>query len=267
MNEYTNAYYEMIANGTYSSAAALVPIVNNIIKPKSVLDVGCGQGGWLRAWQGSGVEDFLGVDGDYVDKTRLVIPKKKFMPYDLKTPLKLNRKFDLVMSLEVAEHLEKEYAGIFINSLVSHSDVIFFSAAIPGQLGNHHVNEQWPSYWVKLFATRGYKCYDILRPKIWKLSDIEISYRQNSMIFATESAAKRLGLSSMGNNSMLDIAHPELFELRANQPVEKTETAPGPEAPQNDPQIIKIKQILKDSPIGPVLKKINKLRIKIKSSI
>lgn len=264
MTEYSNAYYEMISNGTYSSAAALVPIVNNILHPKSVLDVGCGQGGWLRAWQANGVDNFLGVDGDYVDRKRLVIPKNKFRPYDLKKPLKLKRKFDLVMTLEVAEHLEKEYAGIFINSLVQHSDVILFSAAIPGQLGTHHVNEQWPSYWVKLFATRGYKCFDILRPKIWTLSDIEISYRQNTMIFATKQAAKRLGLEGSRTNRPLDIAHPELFALRANQPATQPEAIAPVE--QNLTQKQMIKKLLKDSPAGPTLQKINRLRVKIKNS-
>lgn len=214
MTEYTQDFFDLITKGSIKSASKVVPIVNKIVKPKSVLDIGGGNGAWLQAWPKVGVKDILCVDGDYVDVENLQIPKDKFMPHDLTKPLNLKRKFDLAMTLEVAEHLDKRYAKTFVKSLTTHSDVIFFSAALPGQSGVHHVNEQWASYWAKLFADQGYKCYDVLRPQIWTDKDIELWYRQNCLIFATNKAAKRLKL--VASIAPLDVVHPELFSYHLN---------------------------------------------------
>jgi 2-polyprenyl-3-methyl-5-hydroxy-6-metoxy-1,4-benzoquinol methylase len=62
-------------------------------------------------------------------------------------PLDLEKEFDLVVSLEVAEHLPASAADQFVNTLVKHGKKILFSAAIPGQGGQDHLNEQWPDYW------------------------------------------------------------------------------------------------------------------------
>jgi SAM-dependent methyltransferase len=209
MVKYSQEFFDHHASGSTKSATRLVPIVRNLVKPKSVLDIGCGNGGWLKAWQRAGVRDVVGVDGDYVDRDKLYIAKNKFVAHDLTTPLDLKRKFDLVMTLEVGEHLDRKYAKTFVKSLVNHGDVVFFSAALPGQGGTHHVNEQWPSYWAKLFAVHGYECFNVLRPLIWEDTAIEVWYRQNCMIFASPKAAKRLRLRR--NDVPLDMVHPELF--------------------------------------------------------
>ena len=92
----------------------------------------------------------------------LPIPKKNFFAVDLKRPLQLERRFDLVLSLEVAEHLPEECAATFVESLIGLGSVILFSAAIPFQGGTHHVNEQWSNYWVKNFQEREYVVIDTL---------------------------------------------------------------------------------------------------------
>ncbi len=108
----------------------VIPIIMSITTPKSVLDVGCGIGTWLKVFEEHGIKDYLGVDGNYVDFKKLKISQEKFHTQDLREYWSLNRKFDLVISLEVAEHLPEANADQFVKILVEHSDSIIFSAAI-----------------------------------------------------------------------------------------------------------------------------------------
>lgn len=143
---YDKAFFDSQSDGAQASAAAVVPLVKRLLSPNSVLDVGCGPGTWVARWITEGVTDAIGVDGDYVDRSSLRIPAGQFVAADLEDPLHLGRTFDLVQSLEVAEHLDEVHADAFVASLARHGDTVLFSAALPGQGGAHHVNEQWPSY-------------------------------------------------------------------------------------------------------------------------
>ena len=153
------------------------------VQPNTVIDVGCGVGTWLAVLAENGVADVWGIDGDYVDRALLQIPEERFLPHDLTKPVHLERRFDLVLSLEVAEHLPADSAPTLIDSLVSLGPVILFSAAIPYQGGTHHVNEQWPEYWARHFAARGYVPVDCVRRQIWQLDDVQWCYAQNILLF------------------------------------------------------------------------------------
>lgn len=193
----------------------VVPIVLELFRPGSVVDVGCGLGAWLATFQEHGVSDILGIDGDYVDKEMLYISPQDFKTIDLNRPFTLNRTFDLAVCLEVAEHLQAEHANDFVESLTRLAPIILFSAAIPLQSGTHHVNEQWPDYWAQKFATRGFVPVDALRKRIWSNSDIQVFYRQNIMFFCTEQAlASNSALAKEfkeTNREMLSIVHPEQY--------------------------------------------------------
>src|SRR2546426_3691918 len=76
-------------------------------KPASILDVGCGICTWLKAALDYGVSDIFGVDGIEIPESQLLIPRAFFMWRDLEKPLSLGRRFDLVLCLEVAEHLSE----------------------------------------------------------------------------------------------------------------------------------------------------------------
>jgi hypothetical protein len=91
-----------------------------------------------------------------VNKNRLKIPKECFAEVELDKGISVDRKYDLAISVEVAEHLPPNAADIFIESIVKASDIVLFSAAIPFQGGTNHINEQWPEYWNKLFNKNGY---------------------------------------------------------------------------------------------------------------
>jgi SAM-dependent methyltransferase len=202
---YTPAFFDDLAHDTKESAHAVVPVVNELLQPASVLDVGCGVGTWLAEWNKAGVPDLVGIDGDYVSKASLQVRRDRFVSADLRKPFSLGRRFDLVQSLEVAEHLDEACADTFVESLASHGDTVLFSAAIPGQGGTHHVNEQWPSYWSEKFARAGYTVYDVIRPQIWTDPRIKVFYRQNILLFAR-------GRSFDGAVTRLDVVHPELWQ-------------------------------------------------------
>lgn len=179
----------------------VVPILFDITSPKSVLDVGCGIGTWLKVFAEHGVSDYLGVDGEYVDLSMLEISKDNFQAQDLRKKWNLKRKFDLVVSLEVAEHLPAECADEFVESLVAHGDTILFSAAIPGQGGQNHINEQPPQYWQSKFEKHGFFFHDIIRPLIWDNEEIDWWYRQNIFLLRKNPPLTK----------PLFTIHPELF--------------------------------------------------------
>jgi hypothetical protein len=132
-------------------------------------------------WHEQGVDDGLGLDGDYVDTTRLHIPADEFRAVDLERPPAPDRRFDLAMSVEVAEHLAPATADGFVTLLTALAPVVLFSAAIPGQGGVEHVNEQWPALGRAL--VHGFEPYDVVRPLVWAIRLWRRS-TQNLLIFA-----------------------------------------------------------------------------------
>jgi len=187
------------------AAQEIVPRIIELFNPKSVVDVGCGIGTWLSVFKEKGIEDILGIDGDFVNQNRLTISVENFLPSDLEKKFQINRKFDLALSLEVAEHLRPESADTYIESLTSLSDIIIFSAAIPGQGGQNHLNEQWPDYWEKKFRSRGFISYDNFRTEFWENQKIEWWYRQNILLYA------KVDNLNLVEKTPLRFVHPELF--------------------------------------------------------
>jgi len=182
---YDREFFDWVAHGAARSAANLIPVLMPLA-PASVLDVGCGRGVWLQQWRKLGVSDVIGVDGDYVARESLVVPSECFIPHDLQQPLRLGRKFDVVECLEVAEHIPEAAAEILIDSLCTHGGVILFSAAVPGQGGEFHVNEQPYSYWRAKFRTRGYAMLDVIRPQVIANLRVEPWYRYNCFLFVSK---------------------------------------------------------------------------------
>ncbi len=203
---YTPEFYRELAS-VRQSADEILPLVLDLLHPTSIVDIGCGAGHWLASAVQFGVKDVLGVDGSWALNAELAIPAEKFIARDLRVPLSLGRKFDLALSLEVAEHLPASHARKLVRSLCQAADVVLFSAAIPGQGGRHHVNEQWPSYWALIFQEFEYECYDLMRPRIWDSPKIAWYYAQNILIFAREGFLQRLGPPARP----LPLVHPALW--------------------------------------------------------
>lgn len=201
---------------TSYAAEKILAILLSAFKIKNAIDIGCGVGTFLSILERKGLTDFLGLDGNWVDRDLLAIPADKFMPVDLKAMPKLNRTYDLLICLEVAEHLPSEYAATFIGKLCELSKIILFSAAIPRQKGASHLNEAWQSYWAKLFTDNGYFPLDLVRPKIWNDSAIPFWYRQNALVYVKQ---VELSPAPVKKSFPLDVVHPELYLSKINQPV------------------------------------------------
>ncbi|WP_276748003.1 methyltransferase domain-containing protein [Chlorogloeopsis fritschii] len=197
------------------SAREIIPLLLELIQPYSVVDVGCGTGTWLSVFKEFGIEDCLGIDGDYIDTEKLQISPAEFLSFDLKKPLQINRKFDLVVSLETAQNLPIDCAKIFIDSLTNLGSVILFSAAIPSQGGTSRFNEQWPDYWVQHFQKNGYIVIDYLRKKIWNHENVEPCHAQNLLFFVNHNCIEKYPLLyrefKNTDTSQLAIVHPQIY--------------------------------------------------------
>ncbi len=220
--------YPSWLRGSRESAAVVVPLLLDEIAPRSVVDVGCGLGAWLGVFVERGVSDVLGLDGPWVDQTLLEIPAAAFRVADLREPLRVGRRFDLALSLEVAHLLEPALAEQLVLSLTSLSDVVVFSAAIPGQGGIGHLNEQWPGFWAELFAARSFAATDPFRLRLWEEPDVKWWFAQNTVCFVAAPALARLaslGRHACVNGSPLRLVHPGCLAALVD-----TTRAPAPHA-------------------------------------
>ncbi|MGA9421387.1 MAG: class I SAM-dependent methyltransferase [Rhodanobacteraceae bacterium] len=201
------------------SARTLIHLLREALPIASALDVGCARGTWLQAWREAGVEDVFGVDGDYVDRSTLHIPSDRFRAADLAHPIDLGRRFDLVQSLEVAEHVRADAADGFVDNLVRHSrGLVLFSAAPPGQGGEFHVNEQPYDYWRRKFDAHGFTAFDWLRPLIADDRHISFWYRYNTLLYvhrdSVESLPERVRVARIDDNARIADIAPAWFRLR-----------------------------------------------------
>ncbi|MDQ6727867.1 MAG: class I SAM-dependent methyltransferase [Actinomycetota bacterium] len=217
---YHPTFFSEVAPGSAASAHRIVPLLLGLTDIGSVVDVGCGAGGWLATFAELGVDDYLGIDGSYVDAASLPFPSDRFRAHDLEDPIVLDRRFDLALSLEVAEHLGADRAAAHVVSLTGLAPIVAFSAAIPGQGGVGHVNEQWPDYWEALFAARGYVLLDWFRPQLWDDDAIEPWYRQNLFLFVERDRLDHLREAVDGDRPLpLRLVHPDVFKMVLSEPL------------------------------------------------
>jgi hypothetical protein len=215
---YSEQFFNRHLAGSLASARIVLKELFDVASIKSVIDVGCGLGAWLRAAKECGADKVIGLDGDYVDHTQLLIESSCFRCCnieieDLRSATAGHIPFDVAISMEVAEHLPLDRARSFVTELCSLSDLVLFSAAIPGQGGINHVNEQWPDYWSGIFSDNGFACFDVLRPSFWQREECEWWYRQNALLFARRDAhafavAARLGAPT---RTPMALVHPAMM--------------------------------------------------------
>lgn len=218
---YDKSFFDDLTTGSGESASICSSVVYNLLNSQSVADIGCGRGEWLANFKQLGATKVLGIDGTDLPSSDLLIDPSEYKIADLSTNISIDQSFDLAISLEVAEHLPKSSAEQFISMLTSIAPAILFSAAIPGQGGVHHINEQWPAYWATLFDKHNYGFCDVLRLGFWDDHRVKPWYAQNMLIFLDRSQALRwpelesqLSIPGMAPRAMV---HPEIFELRVTE--------------------------------------------------
>lgn len=211
---YKEDFYKERHRKTVHAAETISALVREHVPDiRSAVDFGCGVGTWLSVFQRHGATEVLGLDGDWVERNMLEIDAACFRPVHMEDVTPLDRRFDLAISLEVAEHLPETRADAFVNVLTQASDIVLFSAAIPDQGGVGHVNEQWPDYWAAKFAARGFSPLDFIRMHIWDDESIPYWYRQNIVLFVREEKLSELrlpeGMSPV--QGVPALVHPALY--------------------------------------------------------
>jgi len=187
-------------------AEEIIPFIIKLFHPKSVIDIGCGLGTFLQAFKKLGIDDIVGIEGAWLDRSKTVIPAENIIIADLENEIHLNRKFDLAICLEVGEHLSLNAAEALIRSLTAHSDIILFSAAIPHQGGQNHINEQWIDFWQSKFKKCNFELFDLLRSTFWNNKNIFWWYRQNMLVAINNSYSV-----NFPKKEILNLIHPELY--------------------------------------------------------
>ena len=164
---YNGDFFAAGASGAEQNVAAVLPLVVAELGalPATVIDVGCGAGAWVREFLKAGI-DAAGWDGSWAEP-HLMIPRERFTARDLTETWPRDRRFDMAVTIEVAEHLPPTRGPGFVSDLCAISDAVLFSASVPRQRGTHHVNLRWQPYWVDLFTQEGYGVIDCIRPAVW----------------------------------------------------------------------------------------------------
>ena len=219
MHGYGKEFYRYATRASEPSAKIVASLITNLVSVRSVADFGCAHGVWLAAWKAAGVAEIQGVDGPWVDVAELRIAKEDFLSCNLTDPIDLGgRIFDLVQSLEVAGHLPASGAAAFIDNLVRHGTMVLFSSAPPGQGGENHVNEQDYGYWRDLFAARGYRLFDAVRPLIRANPDVQSWYRYNAFLYvrddAVEAVSSAIQATAIPPHGPVPDISPPLFQVR-----------------------------------------------------
>ncbi len=212
---YSKDFYSRIDSGSMASAATILKIVQGEVSVGSVVDVGAGSGAWLSAARTLGISRLQAIDGPWAAAALDVkgIPFHAINFAEETSEFKPDRRFDLATCVEMAEHIPKARSDVLVGFLCSLADIVVFSAAAPGQGGDHHVNEQWPEFWATLFREHGYVCSDWLRWEIWNEESVEWWYRQNILFFVHESRFSRLSekLQAAATQQPRPVVHPASF--------------------------------------------------------
>jgi|KBSMisStandDraft_5_1062788.scaffolds.fasta_scaffold444296_2 hypothetical protein len=179
---------DAVREGCKQSAAAVLPIVFEEIggTPDALLDVGAGEGHWGAAARALGVKATVGLDSARVANDDHVWEwdAERGDPLPVyPDPLADGARWPLTLCLEVAEHLTPAGGAHLLRELTLVSDAILWSAAIPGQGGDGHINEQWANpHWAEGFDSCGWHLDDPFRDRLWECADVEPWYRQNLLL-------------------------------------------------------------------------------------
>lgn len=218
---YDSGFYNAQVEGSLRSARIICEVLKVFIQPRTVIDVGCGVGPWLKAAKENlGATTLVGVEGTWIAANQLLDTDIQLISLDLaEQKLVVNEKFDLCLSVEVAEYLPQERSESFVADLAALSDIVLFSAAIPGQGGIEHLAERPAAYWAGEFAKHNFRALDVVRPRVWNNDQVDWWYAQNIILYCREGvhASNIGGMESGGSWGACDLVHPKNFSEKVQR--------------------------------------------------
>jgi SAM-dependent methyltransferase len=124
------------------------------IAPRTVLDAGCGFGFLVEALRARGVE----AQGMDVSAYAIESVHESVRPYCRQGSVAsdLSGSYDLIVTIEVLEHLEPADGANAIASMCAHTRDVLFSSTPFDRKELTHVNVQPPEHWAELFARHGF---------------------------------------------------------------------------------------------------------------
>jgi len=159
----------------------LIEYARDVLKCKSMLDIGCGPGGMVYEARRLGL-DARGVDGDFVTKRE---KPELFEIHDFTKGKLENIKvdFDMIWCCEFIEHVEKEYEDNWM-SLMQKGKYVFVTYSEPGKPGHHHVNCEPLDYWIELYKRYGFNYRDDITKQTKELSTMKREFwKETGLVF------------------------------------------------------------------------------------
>jgi hypothetical protein len=203
-----------------SDARTIASVLLQLIeKPRSVVDVGGNVGAWCKAFKEQGTEKVLCIDHPGVSREDILIDPSEFRAWDFGRGVPEPVPCDLVICLEVVEHVDKPTGEAIVDFLTRSAGLVLFSAAVSGQPGWDHINNQPHAYWKDVFARRGFDRLDIVRPRIIGDRAIPFWYRQNLYLFASAEGRSKVRIPHIPFDAIPDdfeLIHARLLEEYRN---------------------------------------------------
>lgn len=154
---YDDKFMKIALYAELTSAKVMANTIYKKLKPKTLIDVGCGPGHFANEFKRLG-KDKISVTATDFSKAaeKFINPNVIFILKDLRTPLNLKKKYDITLCLEVIEHIDEKYEEVLCKNLVDLTKkYLIITAALPGQFGLNHVNCKPRDYWITKFADLG----------------------------------------------------------------------------------------------------------------
>lgn len=210
---YNKNFYDQMTEVSLRSARKIVPFLISNFPIKNVIDFGCGNGAWLKAFDELTVE-IVGIEGNWIRDKKTLIPKDKYQFTNFEDKnLNITEKYDIALCMEVAEHLSEPSAEYLIEQITSVTNKILFSAAIPLQGGTGHINEQWQSYWAEKFIKHSFYPNLDIRNAYWNNKQIAPYFRQNMLIYERINNVNESYKTNDELENLLNIVHPQMYLL------------------------------------------------------
>ena len=214
-SKYLKEYYSRHRSLTLSSAKKIIKLFPDYFDPKSILDIGCGSGEWILAFQNQyPLCKLTGIDGHWIKSDELISKSNDFIVADLNSGLPVeifDKKYDLISCLETITDLPKKKGEHLIHQLCKITNLCLFSSGTPIQTHGPHKNRQWQSYWHNLFEKNGFKALDFIRSATWNDSEVGPWYSQNCFLFVEKSWLEdnpRWQNLSLNQENPIDVVHP-----------------------------------------------------------